>query len=1307
MANFVGEGFEKSLEKFRQRLSPEQRQQFSFSSLDDVRAEMRKLQDQLGPQKKLRSFNKMKKFLEGMKQVEQLVQIFLNTSDVVAYVWVASTRIETLERLLGVYQEIGDVLHGVGKYDRLFKNYPDYRRILEIYFYDILEFHHEVLQVFAKPNWRRFLDYAWPTFKTKFEPIIDSLKRHRDLLSDEKLTVILEELQDSHAIVDKIPAMLQEINEKLNKLQQSGITKKHELQERTLKQRETVRTKLRSRNYQEDHRTALKKRSISSSGNWVFDSPKFEKWLNGNSGNDSILYINGIPGSGKTILVSTIIEYLLNSGHTRNGTILYFYFKHHDNDNKGAGKTKCGMLCALLMQLLDQDDTLLEYVYQKCASVVDPDAISEPFLEEILKHCFNRQGKIWIVLDALDESEESESISAHPVIAWLQEVVSPATLYGSHVRFLISGQRDGFIEAALSVYPDIDLDRTKQHKADITDYASFRASEIKSRFGLNADEETDIVDKVTVSSKGMFLYAKIVLDNLFHQQSVAKFRKELSNENFPQELNQAYERVAIRIFDNAHEARRSSALCILGWVATSGRPLRWREIQAKFCINPVDATCDFDERILDSFKSICGSLVDVELCDNNKNSESERIVSIVHPTATRRYLQESNRIRLFEEHANAAIYFSQYLTSTPFQQKMGENRVYELALDGYYALQDYACAFWHHHISLALSPLSNISPNLETAVIHGAKLLIRISQPKARSDSSFECENLNDHTKEYILSILEEPYALGSEGSALSEQIKNVRNQIESINYSEVDGRQLKVFNELHGCIRFKCPKIRCALFSSGFSSKEQQSHHIREHDRPFKCSKPECFARITGFSSLPSLNEHIKRLHSSDPPVLFPKGKDAGSSTIHNAAARGDLNDVIALHEAGASLHFVEQKKDGLAPIVLAVKKGHMNVCEYIMKRSMPPINPWGPIFPKSGSVSDYYIGDSPIEEAVKNDDLQLFDLLRYLSPSTPSTHAIGSTICMAIGYGSEKIFARIFEEVEYCTAILNRFKDSRTPGNRWETLCKICSTASRLQSNFLEKQKLFLGKFLAKLMPALYELKDLAALSPQEMSDINEALVFLYAGNSSSLLSVALSMRAYAVAEFSLDLRETIESKSSFKVLLGVALLGKLAGNKGERREPMKLCIRQLMLRLISAVGPERIQDAWSRGIHSPPLREAAWANNVACLEALIPFIHDLDEDEKNEGTILDIAAEANRREMVKLLIESGRVDLKQKNRKSQPILESRNGKWFLCVDAISARERRKLTPGDLEPICDDTRNAVVGSPTDFLFKRKSTTS
>jgi len=39
---------------------------------------------------------------------------------------------------------------------------------------------------------------------------------------------------------------------------------------------------------------------------------------------------------------------------------------------------------------------------------------------------------------------------------------------------------------------------------------------------------------------GMFLYAKVVLDNLMHQGSEAELADELKTENFPDELNSAY-----------------------------------------------------------------------------------------------------------------------------------------------------------------------------------------------------------------------------------------------------------------------------------------------------------------------------------------------------------------------------------------------------------------------------------------------------------------------------------------------------------------------------------------------------------------------------------------------------------------------------------------------------------------------------------------------------------------------------------------------------------------------------------------------
>ena len=44
--------------------------------------------------------------------------------------------------------------------------------------------------------WETVLRSAWKTFETSFKPILDSLKRHRTLLSDEKLTAAIAEIQD-------------------------------------------------------------------------------------------------------------------------------------------------------------------------------------------------------------------------------------------------------------------------------------------------------------------------------------------------------------------------------------------------------------------------------------------------------------------------------------------------------------------------------------------------------------------------------------------------------------------------------------------------------------------------------------------------------------------------------------------------------------------------------------------------------------------------------------------------------------------------------------------------------------------------------------------------------------------------------------------------------------------------------------------------------------------------------------------------------------------------------------------------------
>ena len=86
--DIVSDGFGKALEKFRQRLSDGEKLAFASGSIDEVKGELQRIQDRLGPEKKLRGFARIRKFLEGMKQVEALVSIFLNVHEVVAFIWV-------------------------------------------------------------------------------------------------------------------------------------------------------------------------------------------------------------------------------------------------------------------------------------------------------------------------------------------------------------------------------------------------------------------------------------------------------------------------------------------------------------------------------------------------------------------------------------------------------------------------------------------------------------------------------------------------------------------------------------------------------------------------------------------------------------------------------------------------------------------------------------------------------------------------------------------------------------------------------------------------------------------------------------------------------------------------------------------------------------------------------------------------------------------------------------------------------------------------------------------------------------------
>lgn len=166
--------------------------------------------------------------------------------------------------------------------------------------------------------WRTFIGSAWKTFEMNFKPILDSLKRHRSLLSDEKLTAAIIEIQEIRQLAvtrfndqstqscTRLDELSQQIDTRFHELSRQLYENQKRLNEKETResqeilhlQRRVVAEKLKPPDYESDQRLVSEQR-FSASGDWILNDPNFSKWIYSDDPSYSMLYMHGIPGAGK------------------------------------------------------------------------------------------------------------------------------------------------------------------------------------------------------------------------------------------------------------------------------------------------------------------------------------------------------------------------------------------------------------------------------------------------------------------------------------------------------------------------------------------------------------------------------------------------------------------------------------------------------------------------------------------------------------------------------------------------------------------------------------------------------------------------------------------------------------------------------------------------------------------------------------------------------------------------------------------------------------------------------------------------
>jgi hypothetical protein len=205
-----------------------------------------------------------------------------------------------------------------------------------------------------------------------------------------------------------------------------------------------------------NHDLARKKHEPTT-GNWFIESKIFVSWT---KATNASLWLHGIPGAGKTILCSTVIEHVINlcnSAHPDG--YAYFYFDFNDK------RTAVDMLRSIIAQLCTREGSLppeLHKLYQQCDN--GRRQPGQASLIEILSSVLTNTHRTFIILDALDEcSADSDRDDLFKI---LKEMIS---ISSKHLNILVTSRPEKDITEELEPlkFTAINLKEQGDVKSDI------------------------------------------------------------------------------------------------------------------------------------------------------------------------------------------------------------------------------------------------------------------------------------------------------------------------------------------------------------------------------------------------------------------------------------------------------------------------------------------------------------------------------------------------------------------------------------------------------------------------------------------------------------------------------------------------------------------------------------------------------------------------------------------------------------------------------------------------------------------------
>ncbi|KAJ7676953.1 ankyrin repeat-containing domain protein [Mycena polygramma] len=372
-------------------------------------------------------------------------------------------------------------------------------------------------------------------------------------------------------------------------------------------------------------------------GEWLLADSQFTDWENSCG---EVLWCRGMPGAGKTVLVSMVVNYLRDKFRNSTGTAC-IYLNHKEADTQ----TPTNVFASLCKQLL-----LGRFIPQQIRELYKQHSNegTRPSMDAIVKALqtvVSQYTKVYLVVDALDECPEVQRNVLLQCLALATE--------GSSVNLMITSRPHITLD---SFFPHPRLIEIHATEGDIHLYLD---TQIKNSPRLSRHVQTrpelraEVHSKILANVQGMFLQAKLHIESLTTKNTIKALCTAL--QNLPQDLTATYDEERV---DRQNEDDKQLAHQVLTWVTNAMRPMSVAELRDALAVEPDTSFLDGDNLLdIDIVLSVCAGLIIVD-------GESP-VVRVIHYTA-QHYFDSIQAARFPDAHADIASSCFTYLSFAQF-----------------------------------------------------------------------------------------------------------------------------------------------------------------------------------------------------------------------------------------------------------------------------------------------------------------------------------------------------------------------------------------------------------------------------------------------------------------------------------------------------------------------------------------------------------------------------------------------------------------------------------------------------------------